>query len=151
MADWLEYYATALELDVWTSTKIVKVEQNPETLKWTVDVERANGGKRTFVVNHIVGAIGLAGGKPRMPVIPGRVCTLSRTRFCGLCGTLGRQAIRARSVIRSISDLERATLARRLSWLVLASLPTIYPAAYMNMALVRSTRIARSRSTNIEL
>ncbi|TFY76570.1 hypothetical protein EWM64_g7442, partial [Hericium alpestre] len=71
LADWLENYAHVLELDVWLSTNIISVKQDPETHKWTVSLRREDGKERTFVVNHLVFAIGLGGGTLRMPSYPG--------------------------------------------------------------------------------
>ena len=73
VADWLESYAHSLELDVWTSSTVTRASQDPETKKWTVEIERANAEPRTFVVNHLVFAIGFAGGTYKMPQIPGAV------------------------------------------------------------------------------
>lgn len=71
VADWLESYAHSLELDVWTSSTVTQASQDPETKKWTVVIERANAKPRTFVVNHLVFAIGFAGGTYKTPQIPG--------------------------------------------------------------------------------
>eukprot|EP00753_Platysulcus_tardus_P018884 PLAT7028.1.p1 GENE.PLAT7028.1~~PLAT7028.1.p1 ORF type:complete len:650 (-),score=-151.71 PLAT7028.1:131-2080(-) len=72
LADWLESYAHHLELNVWTSSTIVKVEQDEATQKWTVVVRRGeNGPERTFVVDHLICALGFGGGAPRMPKYPG--------------------------------------------------------------------------------
>ena len=73
VADWLESYAHSLELDVWTSSTVTRASQDPETKKWTVEIERANSGIRTFVVNHLVFAVGFGGGTPNMPQLPGAV------------------------------------------------------------------------------
>jgi cation diffusion facilitator CzcD-associated flavoprotein CzcO len=73
VADWLESYAHSLELDVWTSSTVTRASQDPETKKWTVEIERANAEPRTFVVNHLVFAIGFAGGTYKTPQIPGAV------------------------------------------------------------------------------
>ncbi|KAI0298791.1 FAD/NAD(P)-binding domain-containing protein [Multifurca ochricompacta] len=71
LADWLENYAHSLELDVWTSSTVTRASQDPETKKWTVEIERANAGTRTFVVNHLVFAVGIGGGTHNMPKFPG--------------------------------------------------------------------------------
>ena len=77
VADWLESYAHSLELDVWTSSTVTRARQNPETKKWTVEIERANAEPRTFVVNHLVFATGFAGGTYKLPQIPGSVRVVS--------------------------------------------------------------------------
>ena len=60
-------------MDVWTSSTVTRASQDPETKKWTVEIERANAEPRTFVVNHLVFAIGFAGGTYKTPEIPGAV------------------------------------------------------------------------------
>jgi cation diffusion facilitator CzcD-associated flavoprotein CzcO len=74
LADWLESYAHSLELDVWTSSKVTRASQDPETKKWTVEIERENSDPQTLVVNHLVFALGFGGGTPNMPQYPGAVC-----------------------------------------------------------------------------
>ncbi|EIN13097.1 FAD/NAD(P)-binding domain-containing protein [Punctularia strigosozonata HHB-11173 SS5] len=72
LADWLEAYAHNMELNVWTSATVLKTEQDEKTKKWTVVVRRGDGKERTFSVDHLVYALGLAGGVPNMPDIPGK-------------------------------------------------------------------------------
>ncbi|TFK48074.1 FAD/NAD(P)-binding domain-containing protein [Heliocybe sulcata] len=72
LADWLESYAHHLELNVWTSSTITKINQDDKTKKWTVVVQRGeNGPERTFTVEHLVFALGFGGGEPRRPKYPG--------------------------------------------------------------------------------
>ncbi|KAH9021057.1 FAD/NAD-P-binding domain-containing protein [Lactarius pseudohatsudake] len=71
VADWLENYAHSLELDVWTSSKVTRASQDSETKKWTVEIEREHSDPRTFVVNHLVFALGFGGGTHKMPQFPG--------------------------------------------------------------------------------
>ena len=70
----MESYANALELDVWTSSTVTRASQDPETKKWTVEIERSNAETRSFVVNHLVFAVGFGGGTHNVPQIPGAVC-----------------------------------------------------------------------------
>lgn len=72
MANWLEYYADALELNVWTSTKVVKAIQDTNTAKWHVTVSR-DGKERTLFVKHIIFATGIGSDVPYFPDIPGKV------------------------------------------------------------------------------
>jgi cation diffusion facilitator CzcD-associated flavoprotein CzcO len=60
---------------VWTSSTVTKATQDPETKKWTVEIERTNAGSRSFVVNHLVFAVGIGGGTHNIPKIPGAVGT----------------------------------------------------------------------------
>ncbi|KAI0032439.1 hypothetical protein K488DRAFT_49937 [Vararia minispora EC-137] len=71
VAAWLEHYAFDLELNVWTSTKLLSAAQDPQTHKWTLEFERGDGSRRTLVVGYIIGAVGIGGGKLVMPKIPG--------------------------------------------------------------------------------
>ncbi|GBE89505.1 FAD/NAD-binding domain-containing protein [Sparassis crispa] len=68
MADWLESYAQALELNVWTSTVATQATQGPDK-RWSVVVKRGDGSERTFHVNHLVFATGLGDATPNMPAI----------------------------------------------------------------------------------
>ncbi|WVQ84769.1 hypothetical protein IAT38_006926 [Cryptococcus sp. DSM 104549] len=69
LGDWLEWYVSALELLVWTSSTVDGVVQDAEG-NWTVDVVRGGKGKRTFHPKQLVIATSLA-GVPYSPTIPG--------------------------------------------------------------------------------
>ncbi|KAH9947038.1 FAD/NAD-P-binding domain-containing protein [Amylocystis lapponica] len=71
LADWLEFYAEAMELNVWTSSTVVHADQHDDKT-WTVTVERADGTERKLHVKHVVLALGLGGGTPKYPNIPGQ-------------------------------------------------------------------------------
>jgi len=75
LADWLESYAHSLELNVWTSATVTSIERETgdSGKRWTVQVERQDGRKRVFKVDHVVLALGFSGGIPRIPDIPGQV------------------------------------------------------------------------------
>lgn len=69
LADWLESYAKSMEVDFWTEAKVLDAKRQ-EDGKWAVTVQR--GGKnRVFHVDHVIFAIGVGGGTPNMPKIPG--------------------------------------------------------------------------------
>ncbi|KAF8893478.1 hypothetical protein BD779DRAFT_1759690 [Infundibulicybe gibba] len=70
LANWLEHYVEALELNVWTSTAVTVVSQGKDN-KWTVAVKRGDGQERTFVVNHVIFACGLGSGEASFPKYPG--------------------------------------------------------------------------------
>ncbi|KIP03537.1 hypothetical protein PHLGIDRAFT_94663 [Phlebiopsis gigantea 11061_1 CR5-6] len=72
LAGWLEYYAEAMELNVWLSSIATSATRNPETGKWHVTVKRNDGTERLFHVDHVVFALGLGAGKPNVPTIPGQ-------------------------------------------------------------------------------
>ena len=75
LADWLESYANSLELNVWTSATVTSIRREVGNggKRWSVLVEREGGQKRTFKVDHVVLALGIGGGIPRIPDIPGQV------------------------------------------------------------------------------
>jgi cation diffusion facilitator CzcD-associated flavoprotein CzcO len=73
LANWLEHYAEALELNVWTSSTTTSVSQDPNTNKWYITVKRGQEGiERKFIVNHLIFATGLS-GLPKTPIYPGIV------------------------------------------------------------------------------
>ncbi|CAN6613340.1 hypothetical protein TRVA0_005S02454 [Trichomonascus vanleenenianus] len=68
LGDWLEFYADALELNIWTSSQLdtSRTQFNEKEGTWNVTVLR--GGKpHDFTVGHVVLATGLGGGYPKMP------------------------------------------------------------------------------------
>ncbi|KAL4071717.1 hypothetical protein J3A83DRAFT_4093359 [Scleroderma citrinum] len=71
LADWLEFYATALELNVWLSTRVVSATWNEEQMSWCILIYR-NGGVRKMTVKYLVFATGFGGGFPKMPDIEGK-------------------------------------------------------------------------------
>lgn len=77
LANWLEFYADSLELNVWTSTNIASIKQDAQTKKWHVSMIRGTAAgveeKRNFVVNHVVFACGLGADIPDTPAIEGMV------------------------------------------------------------------------------
>jgi cation diffusion facilitator CzcD-associated flavoprotein CzcO len=72
--DWQEFYASTLELNVWTGCNVTKIVQNEADNSWTVNVTRADGSNRELTPRHIVFAHGTGGGVPKMPEFPGMVC-----------------------------------------------------------------------------
>ncbi|MCL2534209.1 MAG: NAD(P)/FAD-dependent oxidoreductase [Nocardiaceae bacterium] len=70
MGDWLEIYARAMELNVWTRSEIVETTFDPDARRWTVVVDR-DGTRRTLHPKHVVLATGLSGTEPVMPAFPG--------------------------------------------------------------------------------
>lgn len=64
-------YAKALDLNVWTSSTVIKVERDGAQDKWIVHVRKADGSTRIFYTKYVVAGMGL--GKPYTPEIPGMV------------------------------------------------------------------------------
>ncbi|RSH90305.1 hypothetical protein EHS25_001639 [Saitozyma podzolica] len=79
LANFLEYYADILELDVWLRSSLVPTETkfDESTKKWNVTIARGNEAGnvefKRFSVKHIVLATGFGGGRPKMPpAFPGQ-------------------------------------------------------------------------------
>jgi len=69
LGDWLEMYATVMELDVWNSTRCTGASFDEAAGRWTVTVERA-GETLTLRPRQLVLATGMA-GLPQLPDFPG--------------------------------------------------------------------------------
>lgn len=69
--DFLECYATLLDLAVWNSTTVENAHFDENTGRWTIDVVRADGTRRTMTPEHLVFATGM-NGEPFLPELPGR-------------------------------------------------------------------------------
>jgi putative flavoprotein involved in K+ transport len=70
MADWLETYASILDLNVWRSTSLVYADYEEVNRLWTVRLARADGTITEVHPRHIVQATGVF-GVPNRPTIPG--------------------------------------------------------------------------------
>lgn len=73
LANWLEYYAGAMELNVWLKSSLdpARSHFNQEKNAWEVTVLRHTGdgliSERPLTVSHVIMATGLIGGKPKFP------------------------------------------------------------------------------------
>ncbi|KAK9427799.1 hypothetical protein V1505DRAFT_252458 [Lipomyces doorenjongii] len=65
----MEWYASALELNIWTKSSVVKAEQNARN-NWTVTINKEGKETRTLHPEQVVMATSLC-GVPMTPVIPG--------------------------------------------------------------------------------
>ncbi|KAF8531798.1 hypothetical protein BDD12DRAFT_766386 [Trichophaea hybrida] len=71
IGDWFEFYASALELNVWTSSQILASSWDEASESWTVTVSRGLATPdRELRPSHIILATG-ASGIPQMPEISG--------------------------------------------------------------------------------
>lgn len=70
LANWMEFYADAMELNVWNRTNFLGGTYDADK-RWTVRVERADGGVRTLRPAHVILAVGVS-GLPSMPRFPGQ-------------------------------------------------------------------------------
>lgn len=77
LANWLESYAEAMELNVWTGITIASLKQNtpapgkPQT--WSIEIKREDDSTRILKPRHVVFAHGWGGGVPKIPTYPGMV------------------------------------------------------------------------------
>jgi len=70
IANWLEFYADTMELNVWTSTEFTGGSYDEASGTWTLTVRRADGSERVLRPRHVVFATGVS-AIPVMPKIPG--------------------------------------------------------------------------------
>ncbi|KKP02860.1 hypothetical protein THAR02_05036 [Trichoderma harzianum] len=61
LADWLEAYASLMELNVWCDTELQSTAFDETTKTWTVAVKRSDGSVRIIKPRHVVLATGNAG------------------------------------------------------------------------------------------
>jgi cation diffusion facilitator CzcD-associated flavoprotein CzcO len=71
LAGWLESYAQAMELNVWTGTEFAGGTFDDTTRMWTVQLRRADGTVREMRVPELVHATGSVSGVPHRPALPG--------------------------------------------------------------------------------
>lgn len=71
LANWLEHYAEALEIPVWTSSEVAAASPDASGM-WKVTV-RSTQGERLFTVKHLVFSTGFGSYRGNLPVYPGMV------------------------------------------------------------------------------
>jgi len=71
LAGWLESYANALDVNVWTGTELVHSKYDDMAKIWTASLRRSDGTPRTIRCRHLVIAMGVSGSIPNVPDIPG--------------------------------------------------------------------------------
>ncbi|KAJ6490350.1 hypothetical protein C8R47DRAFT_1273552 [Mycena vitilis] len=70
LANWLENYAEALEIPVWTSSEVTSASPTSSE-GWSVTVSNAQGQPRIFTVKHLVFATGFGSYRGKLPTYPG--------------------------------------------------------------------------------
>jgi putative flavoprotein involved in K+ transport len=70
LANWFEFYAEAMELNVWTQTELVSGRWDESAGSWEVLLRRGEGTERRMRPRHIVFANGVS-TTPVMPDLPG--------------------------------------------------------------------------------
>lgn len=61
VADWLEFYASSMDLNVWTGTTCLGGTFDSKDGRWTVRLRTADGGSRAMRPKHLVLAVGVSG------------------------------------------------------------------------------------------
>jgi cation diffusion facilitator CzcD-associated flavoprotein CzcO len=70
LADWMEFYAESMEVNVWNETAFLGGEYNDAAKRWTVRLRLADGSTRTMRPSHVVMAVGVS-GLPSIPKLDG--------------------------------------------------------------------------------
>jgi cation diffusion facilitator CzcD-associated flavoprotein CzcO len=70
LADWFEFYAESMELNVWTKTVFLGGEYDSAARRWTVRLALADGSIRTMRPRHVIMAVGVS-GIPSIPELKG--------------------------------------------------------------------------------
>jgi len=86
LANWFEIYAEAMELNVWTGTKLVSGSWDDAAGCWEAVLKRADGSERRMRPRHIVFANGVS-TTPIMPDLPGLKAFRGTVRHSGRYGS----------------------------------------------------------------
>lgn len=70
LAGWMEYYAEAMELNVWTNSMVTGGGWDGATDSWKIVVDR-DGDEVVLTPRHVVFGTGSVSGQPFMPQLPG--------------------------------------------------------------------------------
>lgn len=70
-ADWLDCYATLMNLNFWGDTEVLGASFDETAREWEVSLRLADGSVRVMRPKHVVLTVGGAGGRPRIPELPG--------------------------------------------------------------------------------
>jgi cation diffusion facilitator CzcD-associated flavoprotein CzcO len=70
LADWLEYYAESMELNVWTRTVFLSGEYDSAARRWSVRLKLSDGSIRTMHPRHVIMAVGVS-SIPSIPKLKG--------------------------------------------------------------------------------
>jgi cation diffusion facilitator CzcD-associated flavoprotein CzcO len=70
IANWLEFYADTMEINIWTSTEFTGASYDKAADRWTVNVKREDGSERILRPRHVIFATGVS-AIPIMPKMPG--------------------------------------------------------------------------------
>ena len=70
IANWLEFYADTMEINIWTSTEFKGGSFDQAADRWMITVRRGDGTERILRPQHVIFATGVS-AIPVMPKIPG--------------------------------------------------------------------------------
>src|SRR5262249_11773807 len=70
VADWLDFYADSMDLDIWTETECLGGRYDDAARRWTLELRLADGGTPTVRPRHVVMALGVS-GIPNIPKLDG--------------------------------------------------------------------------------
>jgi cation diffusion facilitator CzcD-associated flavoprotein CzcO len=71
LANWMEFYAETMELNVWTQTTVLGGEYDDAAKRWTIRLRLPDGRTRTMRPSHIAMAMGVS-GIPNIPRFDGQ-------------------------------------------------------------------------------
>lgn len=71
LGGWLEAYAEALDINVWTGTELLSAQFDAANTRWDARLRLSDGTERTIRCKHLVTAMGVSGSIPHIPVIEG--------------------------------------------------------------------------------
>jgi putative flavoprotein involved in K+ transport len=71
LADWIEMYVDAMQLNYWSATEFVSGEYHEDSGQWQVVLRLGDGTERIMRPKHVVMATGGVGGRPNRPELPG--------------------------------------------------------------------------------
>lgn len=96
LAGWFEYYAEAMELNVWTSSRLVEGDYDPHDGQWNLAVD--HDGERTQLrPRHVIMCTGSVSGAPNIPQLPGiddfRGEVMHSSRYASGADYAGRRAM----------------------------------------------------------
>jgi len=69
LANWLEMYVEAMEINLWLQTTLVAAHYNDQQQRWVATIEREDGSRTQLEPAHIVMATSVS-GPPRRAAIP---------------------------------------------------------------------------------
>lgn len=132
LADWLESYASIMELNVWTGARIEKSRYDEASAEWHLGVTRADGTTRQLAPRHVV----LATGMSSIPNIPDFVgaddfggTIVHSSRYRGGTAQTGQRALiigasnSAQDIAQDLNDQGvEVTILQRSSTYVMSSL-----------------------------